>query len=441
MLLIYTTNLTNRIRYIFDLYFGNLVRTDYRLTTDPAEFLSFAGMKMSYAVKPIGDELFFASTHLLFERGIAHHDPRFIEHNGTPGFFGVYHKDSALPFDPFAAAFYLVTRYEEYLPYMKDRYGRFPAKESLACKNGFLDRPLVNTWALTVAGLIAERYPGFSPLPRKFRFILTIDIDAAYAYRCKGIFRSAGGFLNSLRASDFRTMADRFRVLAGLQKDPFDTYDFQFDIQEKYDLRPIYFILFADYGQNDKNIPVQSRKFRNLIKLLADHAEVGIHPSFGSNSNLRNLKTEIEGLSGVLNREITKSRQHFLKLNLPETYRNLINHGITDDYSMGFAAEPGFRAGISDSFRFYDLDTDAETQLRVHPFAVMDGTLRDYKNVEAGEAMSHILPLLNRVRQVNGTFIILWHNESLSDTGRWTGWRRVYEEVIREALSPATSAT
>ena len=158
----------------------------------------------------------------------------------------------------------------------------------------------------------------------------------------------------------------------GLQKDPFDTYDLQFELQKKYKLKPIYFILFAEYGFNDKNIPVENRVFQTLIKSLADYAEVGIHPSFNSNFSAKKLKDEIARLSKVLNREVTKSRQHFLKLQLPYTYRNLINLDITDDYTMGFAAQPGFRAGICSSFYFYDLDMDSETKLRVHPFT-LDG--------------------------------------------------------------------
>jgi hypothetical protein len=217
-------------------------------------------------------------------------------------------------------------------------------------------------------------------------------------------------------------------------QDPFETYQFQLEIHRKNNLHPIYFVLFANYGQNDKNIPVRNRKFQTLIKLLADYADVGIHPSYNSNSSFIRLKDEVSRLSKVLNREVTKSRQHFLKLQLPVTYRNLINLDITDDFTMGFAAQPGFRAGICTSFNFFDLDMDAEAALRVHPFALMDGTLCDYMNVKASEAMKHISPLVREIKAVGGTFISLWHNESLSDDKRWFGWRQVYQKMIEEAL-------
>jgi hypothetical protein len=101
---------------------------------------------------------------------------------------------------------------------------------------------------------------------------------------------------------------------------------------------------------------------------------------------------------------------------------------------MGYAAQPGFRASICSSFNFFDLDMDTETKLRVHPFTFMEGTLRDYMDVNASKAMTLIKPLIDEVKAVNGTFISLWHNESLSNTGRWLGWDKVYEDMIIEAL-------
>lgn len=121
-------------------------------------------------------------------------------------------------------------------------------------------------------------------------------------------------------------------------------------------------------------------------------------------------------------------------MNLPIAYHNLIDSDITDDYTMGYASEPGFRAGVADSFQFYDLDNDLMTGLRVHPFQLMDGTLCDYLKLNPEAAIIKAKEIINRVREVDGTFISLWHNESLSDSKRWAGWLKVYHELIREAL-------
>ena len=434
MILIYTHKITNRIKYIFNLMIKELLGVDIEFTTSEESFKSFDGVKLSYTNERIGDELFFASDKLLFERGISTQEISFNEFDDLPAFFPVYNKDSALPFDFFTAAFYLVSRYEEYLPHRKDKYGRFQSSESLAYEKNFLQKPLINIWALKIGDILKQKFPGFSFPGTKYEFIPTIDIDAAWSYLQKGLFRTAGGYFNSFLDLDFAAISERTKVILGLQKDPFDTYVYQLHLQKKYKLKPIYFILFAQYGLNDKNIPVRNLKFQRLIKALADYAAVGIHPSYGSNDDSSKLKQEVEMLSKVLNREITKSRQHFLKLVLPTTYRNLINLDILDDYSMGYAAQPGFRASICSSFNFFDLDMDTETKLRVHPFTFMEGTLRDYMDVNASKAMTLIKPLIDEVKAVNGTFISLWHNESLSNTGRWLGWDKVYEDMIIEAL-------
>jgi len=136
----------------------------------------------------------------------------------------------------------------------------------------------------------------------------------------------------------------------------------------------------------------------------------------------------------VLNREISKSRQHFLKLKLPDTYRDLINSDVTDDYTMGYASEIGFRASICSPFYFYDLDYEAKTNLRVNPLIMMEGALVNYKNVSADDALQYIKPVIEEIKAVNGNFISLWHNQSLSNTEQYIGWNKVYEEMVKIAI-------
>jgi hypothetical protein len=206
-------------------------------------------------------------------------------------------------------------------------------------------------------------------------------------------------------------------------------------MQRRYGYRCIYFTLLADYGENDKNVPPDSRRLRSLIKYLADYAEVGIHPSYGSNRQPEKLRRELATLSRILKlkRDVTRSRQHFLVLRLPDTYRRLIELDITDDYTMGYARQPGFRAGLCTPFYFYDLDMERPTTLRVHPFAVMDATLKYYLRLQPGRAMEWIAPLVDAVRGVQGDFVSIWHNESLSENRIWQGWRAVYEQMVAYA--------
>jgi hypothetical protein len=429
---VYVSAVTPRLRYTFNLLLTELLGISYQFITDKEAFLNSGLPKFSYHDHPAGDELHFHASRLLFERGIEDQQVSVFEWKGYKALFGT-HPKYEVPFDLFAAAFYLVSRYEEYLPHLRDEHDRFDTTESVAYQKNFLGKPVVNHYALLLKSLLLERFPNLKFAEKKYRYISTIDIDNAWAYLEKGVMRTAGAFARSMVKLDFEEFFERLRVLTGLEKDPYDTYEFQFAIQRQYKFRVIYFFLLGEYGLNDKNVPVNSRKFRSLIKSIADYAEAGIHPSYGSNRQPSRLRIELNELSKILKREVTKSRQHFLVLKLPETYRRLIELDITDDYTMGYALQVGFRASICSPYYFYDLDNEEVTNLRIHPFAVMDATLRYYMKIDPTRAMEYIQPLIDEVRAVNGDFISLWHNESLSENRIWAGWKNVYEQMVRAA--------
>jgi hypothetical protein len=428
-LLIYTHKITNRNRYMFRLFFRELLGLEISVTDRSDDFIAAAGPKVSYALQPLQDELFFYSRNLLFESGINEQNISVFDWEENKVFFSTG-KTSALPFDPFAAGFYLVSRYEEYLPHIRDHIDRFDARQGLAWQHGFLDKPVINSWAMLLQAKLAARYPELTFKTGSYRYVPTIDIDNAYAYRMKGFMRTLGGYAKALINLNLEDVETRTRVLLGLQPDPYDTYEFQLELQRKYSLKPIYFFLVGDYGVNDKNISIQNRRFRELIRHISDYAEIGVHPSFGSNREPSRLQVEISRLKNILHRDITRSRQHFLMLRFPNTYRNLMERDITDDYSMGFANEIGFRAGICTPFNFYDLDLESETSLRVHPFAVMDATLNLYMKLTPEQALERVKKMIAEVKAVNGVFMSLWHNETLSDEKQWKGWKRVYEEIV-----------
>jgi len=430
MLLIYTHKKSNRIKFVFKLIMGNLLGLDFALTENEEEYNQYEGPKIAYAHEKLEGGLFFSCLDLLHERGIEGQELSFIEYEGNPAFFPVYNKDSILPFDVFAASFYLVTRYEEYLPYVKDEHGRFQARDSLAFQNGFLEKPIVNIWAQHVERLLKEHYPGLKTKERTFKYVPSIDINAAYAIRSKGMIRSVGGYLKLAGELKIKNMWAQARVILGMQQDPIDTYKEQLELQKKYDLQTIYFILFANYGHNDKNISINNRRFQVLIKSLADYCKVGLHSSFSSIKDPDLLQIEVERLSKVLNREITKVRQHFLVLNMPVTYRNMVNLDIHEDYSMGYVNQPGFRAGIANAFNFYDLDLDVETNLCIHPFAILNLD----PQVDASP-MEQIKQISDEVKKVNGTLISMWSNDVLVRNPSSPYGLKFYEEMIQEILS------
>jgi hypothetical protein len=414
--------------------FRNILGIYFNHTTDKDVFLKYQGPKLNYSPKSFSQEVFFCSHELLYESGIGNFEINVIDFEGSKALFPVNDEKAYLPFDVFAATFFLLSRYEEYLPYKKDEHGRFHAHESIAWQYKFLKKPVVNIWAYQIKKILRKRYPRLVFRRRTFQFIPTYDIDLAFSYRSKGFVRTTGGFINDLYHGRFQDIILRSKVISGAIKDPYDTYNYQINLHKRHNLDAIYFILFAQYSSYDKNISVNNKRYQHLIKHLSDYAEVGIHPSYASQNNIDLLKREVRKLSAVLKREVKVSRQHFLRMDLPSTYRNLLAMEISDDYTMGFAAEPGFRAGTCDSFYFYDLDMDMETGLLVHPFSIMDGTLIDYKNLKPHEAGQVIKQIIEEVKAVDGTFISLWHNHTLNPQSQLGNWRKVYEEMVNMAL-------
>ena len=428
-MLIYTPKITSRIQYSFQLIFETVWNIDFQLTDDLVFFMSHQGAKINYSNKPIADECFVKAIGLLTEKGVSDQEIFFEDWHGLPTFFHV--KDSILPFDIFSAAFYLVSRYEEYLPHIKDHYERFTAKESIAYNNGFLHRPLINLWLNEFQKYLLIHFPTLEFSEKKFTYQSTIDIDNAYCFLEKGLVRTTASFIRSAIQMDKQAIKERRDVLLGKTPDPYDTFEYQLQLNEKYGVDVVYFVLLADYGFNDKNCSVHSRKFQLLIKHLGDHAKIGIHPSFASNKSFDTLSTEKKRLEDILKKEVKLSRQHFLKLEIPKTYRNLIELSVSDDYTMGYAAHLGFRASICTPFYFYDLELEKTTQLKLHPFAVMDATFKYYLKSSPEKALKEIKVIIDEVKAVDGHFVSLWHNETWSDYKEWKGWLYLYEQMLQ----------
>jgi len=434
-ILIYSEKKTKRLEYIFRLFMKDLIGWDFEITTEEESFKTYDGPKFSYHNKSIAKSTLLCRKDLLFETHLSHQEIKSVEINGIKCPFAVYNENSLFAFDIFAASFYLVSRYEEYLPHKKDHHKRFLASESMAWENEFLQQPVINIWAQWFEEKFRRIYPVLPKPEHQYQFIPTYDIDIAWSYKNKGFTRNTGGFLRDLFKFNFKDIKNRYLVLSRKKKDPYDTYELQNKYAKAYHLKPIYFFLFGKLGPYDKNISNIDSNFKVLIKELSDLYKIGIHPSYQSNESNEILKNEIKRLQITVHSEITRSRQHYLKLNLPDTYRNLLNQGIAHDYTMGYAEQPGFRASICTPFRFYDLDLEVETKLLIHPFAVMDGTLRDYLKTDIQTAKNIISELIEEVKKVDGVFISLWHNESLCNTGKWSNWNNVYEHLLKEATS------
>ncbi len=434
MLLVYTHKSTPRLNFIFKHFFTRILNIEVDFTSKVEQFIAHRGPKITYGKKPLGKEIFIRNHELLFEQGINDVDIRMGAWQDVPCFF-MTRQEASIPFDVFAASFYLLSRYEEYLPHVKDTYERYPAEESLAFRSGFLDKPLIDIWAYKFRDLLMEKFPDFKPKQRRFQFISTIDVDHVYCYKLKGVVRTIGGYLSDLMHLRIAEVWTRTMVLIGLKKDPYDTYQLLIDAQHEYKVPTLFFFLVSEYTTYDKNASSRNSKYRSLIKSVADYCKVGLHPSFFTMKNEQKLKKEKKRLEEITNRQTLASRQHYLRLALPETYQNLVNLEISEDYTMTYAAHCGFRASTCTPFYFYDLDYEIQTPLKVFPIAVMDVTLATYQNLSHKRSYEVIMKLAREVQQVEGSFISLFHNETLSNKGLWRRWKKLYIDMFKQ-LAP-----
>lgn len=433
MILVYCPKPSNRIDYVCDLVIGNLLGAEWKLTGSQEDFLAWDGPKINYSKEAVhNNSVFIPMCGFLQERGVHFFVPEIRWKGDLPLLFPAS-DDQGVGFDLFAAVFFMVSRYEEYLPHKTDAFGRFEASESFAFKNQFLQKPVVNHYALILQKELISSFPGLSFPEKAFTFLPTYDIDVAYAYKGRGLIRSVLGGIRSLLQRDLKAIAERVSVVIKRQKDPFDTYDYQINLYKNSGIKACYFFLLGDYGHYDKNIPYYSKSLISLIKRIGDYAYAGIHPSFASNSDESLPGIETERLSKILNQEVKLNRQHYLKLHMPATYQKLLEENLSHDFTMGFASQPGFRAGICSPFKFYDLQSEKQTPLIIMPFTLMDGTFRQYLGLNPEQSLPIINNLMDEVVKVGGTFVSLWHNDSLSDRGIWKGWKKAYEIMYHTA--------
>jgi len=430
MVLVYTHKITPRLTYIFKHIFIRILNSKVSFTTKIEEFVAFNGAKLNYSKMPLGNEFFIRSYDLLFEQGINDIEFSIAKWDENVPCFFTAGKKSSIPYDIFAASFYLMSRYEEYLPHVQDEHERFSVEESMAFRNGFLKRPLVDIWAYKFLEVLKEKFPDHPFENREFSYISTFDINQAYIYRAKGLVRSIGGFMIDFFTFKLSAFIDRALVLLKVKKDPYDTYDEIVSLKKVYQFPTVLFFLISNVSTYDNNVSITKDKYRLLIKSMSDYVKVGLNLSYFTMKKEDLMKKELKKMESIINTPVSKSKQHLLRNHLPETYQKLIDLEVEEDYTMGYSDYLGFRASTCTPFYFYDLDFEIQTPLKVFPFAVNDYALNEVLSLSPKQALLKIKELLHEVKAVNGTFVTLFHNEILSDYGIWKGWKGVYGDVL-----------
>ena len=437
-MLFYSHTITPRLRYITDFIGSQVLGESFQLTSDQVFFDQHKGEKLRYDKDSNKDSEFqVAPSGLLFESGIVEQQIKCFEVNGSlnaKSYKAFFKTTGDYPFDIFAASFYLLSRYEEYLPHQKDLYGRYAHQNSLSFRENFLHLPLVNIWVQHFRQALQNKFPALDTNQGAFTFLPTYDIDEAFSYKHKQLWRTIGGMTRSVINGQWSSLLERISVLSGNRNDPFSSFEWMDHLNQQFQLKPIYFFLVANKTRKyDKNILPSKKSMQELIQQHSNQYSIGIHPSWQSGDDPEKLKYEILRLGHISGKPIVASRQHFIRFTLPNTFRRLIDLGIESDFSMGYGTINGFRASIASPFPWYDLQREEQTKLLLYPFCFMEANSFFEQKFSPEQAFEELKHYHSVVRSVNGTLITIWHNTFLGTSALFKGWKEVYENFVRHA--------
>jgi len=417
-ILILASYVSAKLDYVCDYIFTQNFGVEYQLTQSESEFyINTSAFKLNYSQHATPSTLSILPTAYFsnFDRATIPDTPLDLEL-----------KEDHFSFDLFAAIFYLLARVEEYGCEALDEHGRFHCSQSILYKRNILDKPIIDIWLQSLREAL-ENKSGVQLKEPKYTALSTIDVDHIYAYKGKSFPHRFATLTRDLLTLRWE------KVKARNGPDPFDTFDKMISLNKAAGHHPLFFILTADRSKYDRSLPPTDPLFREKIKALSEGNELGIHPSYNSHDKPEGITMEVASLTLILNKPIYHSRQHYLKMTFPDTYRRLIEAGVEQEHSMGYPDRLGFRAGTSRSFFWYDLEADGVTKLRVVPFCCMDVTLRKYLELTPESAIESCTDLVSEIKAVSGHFSFIWHNSSFYAAEGWAGWEEVYQKLLEIA--------
>ncbi len=401
-ILIYVPKLTPRINYTFRQVCKRILGFNINFTTKIETFIAFKGVKFSYANQRLGNEIFIQAHGLLNEQGVNDLEITVSEWNNEPYFFKTS-PQSDIPYDIFAASFFLLTRYEEYLPHVKNEIGDFPATESLAFKNDFLHKPIINIWVKQFAKILEDKFENIDFKYKQPKVKISIGVERAFKYRRHGVSRSIAGFLSDFFRFRLKDIYIRIKTWIKPKFDPYDVYDDLIDFKREADIDMMFMFQLGDYSIYTKNINHRKRIYKRLIKSMGDHCEIGLMPSHEAIQTFHVLQKEIKRFEQIANHELYSILIKDHALNFPDFYVGLDKTALVKDFSMGYYNHVGYRAGTNSTFLFYDLNLEQASPIEINPYFCSSKALQ---NTE----IDKIKEIVNKYKTLNLSYNLLFDN-------------------------------
>lgn len=425
--IVFTPLVSNRLVYACDFIFKQGLKINYTLTGNPDEFLKSGLAKINYSDQEFEKAINILPSGLLFETGIRKLHPKGDKRGELIYFFST--PGASFHFDIFSAVFYFISRYEEHLSYVKDLYGRFEIRASLLYLVSYYRTPLLDKWILELKdALLRQKNTIVFPV-KKLRYLSTIDVDNVYAFKTKPFGRMAGANLKDFLNLNFANISQRFQTRYLKRPDPFDAYKLQMDVSEQSGVPLVYFFLCRNNTAYDRSINPSHPMLKQLLHSITERkVPVGLHPSYFSSEEPGLFEKEIKLLRNNSGQQVDMSRQHYLRFNIKDTPKQLIALGVKYDYTMGYSSEPGYRAGTTLPFYYYDFENEKPFDLLAVPFVIMDGAYYLYKKMGVQASEQDIHDLAEEARKVNGLFVTVFHDRTFW-IREFPGWKQLYVKL------------
>lgn len=317
--------------------------------------------------------------------------------------------------DIFASAFFMLSRWEEYVVRDRDEFGCFAAESSLAGKHSFLDRPVVDEYVGLLRSFLAHLGVACKREREPSNLILTHDVDSLYRWQSwaqVGAIAAADVIKRKSPALAYGRLREYYGVIRGKRADPYDTYDFLMDVAEAQGQPCRFYFMTGGSTEYDNRYKIGDPRATGLIKRIKSRGHIiGIHPSYDSHLDPERIQREKQRLEDRTGEAVLEGRQHYLRFEVPFTWQHWNDCELQVDSTCGYLSKEGYRCGTGQEFSVFNICTREKLKLKERPLIVMDATLFEMNKYDAREAKERAMHLCNHT---HGSSTILWHNSSVA---------------------------